>query len=122
MGTPAKSTTAVLTQLRKLMRENKPPLDAYIVPSCDAHNSEYIGLNFYEIGTYFQNNNSILFFIISAPRDERRSYISGFDGSAGTAIVTSSGAFMWTDGRYFLQAGTQMDENWTLMKEGQPGN
>ena len=29
---------------------------------------------------------------------------------------------MWTDGRYFLQAGTQMDENWTLMKEGQPGN
>ena len=71
MGTAAKSTTAVLTQLRNLMRENKPPLDAYIVPSCDAHNSEYIGLYFYKIGTYFQNNSSILLFSYFQPQEMR---------------------------------------------------
>ena len=56
-----------------------------------------------------------------APGDERRAFISAFDGSAGTAIITSREALMWTDGRYFLQATSQMDDNWTLMKEGQPG-
>lgn len=74
-----------------------PPLSAYIIPSCDAHNSEYL-----------------------AACDERRAFISGFDGSAGTAIVTAKEALMWTDGRYFLQASSQMDDNWTLMKVGQP--
>lgn len=74
-----------------------PPLSAYIVPSCDAHNSEYL-----------------------ASCDERRAFITGFNGSAGTAIITAKDACLWTDGRYFLQASTQMDDNWTLMKEGQP--
>ena len=50
--------------------------------------------------------------------DNRRSYISGFTGSAGTAIVTENEACMWTDGRYFLQASEEMDDNWTLMKQG----
>ena len=62
------------------MSSEMPSLSAYIIPSCDAHNSEYL-----------------------ASCDERRAFISGFDGSAGTAIVTAKEALMWTDGRYFLQ-------------------
>jgi len=50
--------------------------------------------------------------------DQRRAFISGFTGSAGTAVVTETHACLWTDGRYFNQAGKQLDENWTLMKEG----
>ncbi|KAJ1959075.1 hypothetical protein GGI12_004530 [Dipsacomyces acuminosporus] len=53
--------------------------------------------------------------------DERRAFISGFDGSAGCAVITQDKAAMFTDGRYFLQASQQMDENWTLMKRGLPG-
>ena len=73
-------TSPILTRLRKLMQNEVPPLSAYIIPSCDAHNSEYL-----------------------ASCDERRAFISGFDGSAGTAIVTAKEALLWTDGRYFLQ-------------------
>lgn len=73
------------------------PLQAYIIPSDDAHQSEYL-----------------------ASCDRRRAYISGFTGSAGTAIVTENEACVWTDGRYFLQASEEMDKNWTLMKEGLP--
>lgn len=51
--------------------------------------------------------------------DQRRAYISGFTGSAGTAVVTENEACMWTDGRYFLQASEEMDKDWTLMKEGE---
>ncbi|NXG79687.1 XPP1 aminopeptidase, partial [Baryphthengus martii] len=93
-----KITTELLKQLRQVMKSPKyvqEPLQAYIVPSGDAHQSEYI-----------------------APCDCRRAFISGFDGSAGTAIVTEQHAAMWTDGRYFLQAAHQMDNNWTLMKMG----
>lgn len=72
-------------------------LNAYIVPSCDAHNSEYL-----------------------AEHDKRRAFISGFTGSAGTAVITHQDACMWTDGRYFLQASQELDSNWTLMKEGVP--
>ncbi|KFP82786.1 Xaa-Pro aminopeptidase 1 [Acanthisitta chloris] len=93
-----KITTELLKQLRQVMRNPKyvqEPVQAYIVPSGDAHQSEYI-----------------------APCDCRRAFISGFDGSAGTAIVTEQHAAMWTDGRYFLQAAHQMDNNWTLMKMG----
>jgi Xaa-Pro aminopeptidase len=50
--------------------------------------------------------------------DKRRAFISGFNGSAGTAIVTDEHACMWTDGRYFLQAANQMSAEWTLMKDG----
>uniref|UniRef100_A0A3Q1I849 Xaa-Pro aminopeptidase 1 n=1 Tax=Anabas testudineus TaxID=64144 RepID=A0A3Q1I849_ANATE len=93
-----KLTGEILRQLRQAMRNCKyfsEPIQAYIIPSGDAHQSEYI-----------------------APCDCRREYISGFNGSAGTAIVTEQHAAMWTDGRYFLQANQQMDNNWTLMKMG----
>lgn len=54
--------------------------------------------------------------------DRRRSYISGFDGSAGTAVVLANGTrALWTDGRYFLQAEQQLDCDWTFMKDGQAG-
>ncbi|KAF7254644.1 Xaa-Pro aminopeptidase 1, partial [Varanus komodoensis] len=93
-----KMTTELLRQLRQAMRSSKyvsEAIQAYIVPSGDAHQSEYI-----------------------APCDCRREFICGFDGSAGTAIITENDAAMWTDGRYFLQAAQQMDNNWTLMKMG----
>ncbi|KAK6178613.1 hypothetical protein SNE40_013364 [Patella caerulea] len=96
----AKSTTAILSKLRALMKNTKyvcEPLQAYIVPTGDAHQSEYV-----------------------ADSDKRRDYISGFTGSAGTAIVTDSKAALWTDGRYFLQAEKQLDTNWILMKDGIP--
>lgn len=72
-------------------------LHAYIVPSGDAHQSENI-----------------------ASCDQRRCFISGFTGSAGTAVITDADAALWTDGRYYLQARLEMDENWVLMKEGLP--
>ncbi|KAL1491213.1 hypothetical protein ABEB36_011846 [Hypothenemus hampei] len=96
----AKSTTNLLKQLRISMQNSayvKEPLAAYIIPSADAHNGEYL-----------------------AHCDEFRGFISGFNGSAGTAIVTNTNACMWTDGRYYLQATEQMDSNWTLMKENDP--
>ncbi|GJQ83847.1 hypothetical protein Trydic_g5704 [Trypoxylus dichotomus] len=99
--TQAKPTTSLLKQLRELMQNPRyvgSPLNAYIVPSNDAHNSEYL-----------------------ADCDKRRAFLSGFTGSAGTAIVTHDHACMWTDGRYYLQASQEMDLNWTLMKEGIPG-
>ncbi|XP_033104349.1 xaa-Pro aminopeptidase 1-like [Anneissia japonica] len=70
-------------------------VDAYIIPSEDAHQSEYI-----------------------ADRDKRRQYISGFTGSAGLAIVTANEALLWTDGRYFLQADKELDCNWQIQQSG----
>ena len=73
-------------------------IHAYIVPSGDAHQSEYI-----------------------AECDKRRHFISGFTGSCGTAIITLEKAALWTDGRYHLQASEQLDSTcWTLMKDGLP--
>lgn len=81
-----------LSALRSLMQKHK--VNGYIIPSGDAHSSEYI-----------------------APIDGRREYISGFSGSAGVALVTETNAYLWTDGRYFLQAEKQLDPSqWTLMK------
>ena len=65
---PVRDTTPMLTTLRRCLADRKlvsAPLAAYIVPSCDAHNSEYL-----------------------ADVDARREALSGFTGSAGTAIVT----------------------------------
>ncbi|XP_024993526.1 probable Xaa-Pro aminopeptidase P [Cynara cardunculus var. scolymus] len=73
-------------------------IDAYIIPSQDAHQSEFI-----------------------AECYMRRAYISGFTGSAGTAIVTRHKAALWTDGRYFLQAEKQLSSSWTLMRAGNWG-
>lgn len=66
-----------------------------VVPSEDSHSSEYV-----------------------APCDARREFISGFSGSAGTAVVTQDKAALATDGRYFNQATKQLDSNWILLKQG----
>ncbi|CAE7168224.1 unnamed protein product [Rhizoctonia solani] len=95
-GTRTVNTTERLTALRSLLKENQ--VDAYVIVSEDQHSSEYL-----------------------AACDARRAFISGFDGSAGCAVISTSGAFLFTDGRYFLQAEQQLDNNWTLMKQGLPG-
>ncbi|KDE08101.1 X-Pro aminopeptidase [Microbotryum lychnidis-dioicae p1A1 Lamole] len=84
-----------LTELRKLMKEHN--VDGYIVDSGDAHGSEYI-----------------------AACDERRAWISGFTGSAGTAVVFTNEARLTTDGRYHQQAGNELSSEWTLYKHGIP--
>ncbi len=72
-----------LASLRELMKDNK--IDAYLVPSTDAHQSEYLPALW-----------------------QRRQWISGFDGSAGDVVVTMNKAGLWTDSRYFLQAEKQL--------------
>lgn len=89
------NTTERLLHLRKEMKS--AGVKAYIIPTDDAHQNEYI-----------------------AAADQRREFISGFTGSAGTAVVTDSNASLWTDGRYFLQAAQQLDDNWELMKDRLP--
>ncbi|XP_022089810.1 xaa-Pro aminopeptidase 1-like isoform X2 [Acanthaster planci] len=86
-------TTQRVSDLRAQMASNG--IAAYIIPSEDAHGSEYV-----------------------ASRDTRRAFISGLLGSAGLAVVTASEAKLWTDGRYFLQAEKEMDCQWDLMKIG----
>ncbi|SNX85258.1 probable aminopeptidase P, cytoplasmic [Melanopsichium pennsylvanicum] len=89
-------TTQRVQALRELM--TKYGIDAYVIPSGDEHASEY-----------------------PAESDLRRGFITGFTGSAGSAIVTTSKALLFTDGRYFLQAGQQLEPSvWTLMKQGEP--
>uniref|UniRef100_A0A8C0JMR2 Xaa-Pro aminopeptidase 2 n=1 Tax=Canis lupus dingo TaxID=286419 RepID=A0A8C0JMR2_CANLU len=88
----AVNTTAQLTALRQQMHNQS--LSAYIIPETDAHMSEYIG-----------------------KRDKRRAWITGFTGSAGTAVVSMGKAGLWTDSRYWTQAERQMDCNWELHKE-----
>ena len=88
-----------LDSLREVMRREK--LAAFIFPSTDAHHSEYV-----------------------APHWQGREWISGFDGSAGTAVVTLTQAALWTDSRYFLAAERQLQgTGYQLMKmrvEGTP--
>ncbi|XP_037084313.1 xaa-Pro aminopeptidase 1-like [Pollicipes pollicipes] len=92
------TTTERLRDLRQLMAtpvdDLYKPIDAYIVPMDDEHQTEYI-----------------------APQDQLVKFISGFSGSAATAVITAERAALWTDGRYFLQAEDQLDCNWFLMKE-----
>nr|XP_015207002.1 PREDICTED: xaa-Pro aminopeptidase 2 [Lepisosteus oculatus] len=88
--------TAVNTSLRlQALRKEMEPLNirAYIIPATDAHLSEYI-----------------------AERDAGHTWISGFSGSAGTAVVTQGKAVLWTDSRYWTQAERQMDCNWELVR------
>ncbi|KAL1681739.1 peptidase M24, structural domain-containing protein [Schizophyllum commune] len=97
MAPHAVNTTDRLHKLRDLMAQDGYSVDAIVIPSEDEHASEYL-----------------------AAADERRAWISGFTGSAGCAIVTLDRAYLFTDGRYFLQASQQLDDNWTLMKVGMP--
>ncbi|RCK67044.1 putative Xaa-Pro aminopeptidase FRA1 [Candida viswanathii] len=97
------NTSKRLESLRRKMKEHD--LGVYIVPSEDQHQSEYV-----------------------SAFDQKRSFISGFSGSAGIAIVTrdlnsvgdsfEGAAALSTDGRYFTQAIEELDFNWTLLKQG----
>ena len=86
-----------LEKLRTLMEERS--IDAYLVPTSDFHESEYVG-------KYFKC----------------REFITGFTGSAGTAVITKDEAALWTDGRYFVQAAAQLAGSGVLLqKMGQEG-
>ena len=63
-------------------------IDIYLVPTADFHESEYVG-------EYFK----------------ARRFITGFTGSAGTAVITKTESGLWTDGRYFIQAANQLKES-----------
>ncbi|QAT60920.1 aminopeptidase P family protein [Acidilutibacter cellobiosedens] len=86
-----------IKNLRKLMKEKG--INAYIIPTFDPHQSEYLG-------DHWQD----------------RVWISGFTGSAGTVVITERKAILWTDGRYFIQAEKQIkDSEIELFKMGMPG-
>lgn len=79
-----------IQELRSLMEIHH--IDAYIVPSSDNHQSEYVG-------DYFKS----------------REFITGFTGSAGTAVITKEEAGLWTDGRYFIQAETELKDTEVIL-------
>ena len=82
-----------LEMLRQELRREH--LSAFIFPTSDPHNSEY-----------------------TADRWKGREWISGFNGSAGTAVVTLNSAALWTDSRYFIAAGEQLKgTEYQLMRE-----
>ncbi|MDD6504420.1 MAG: aminopeptidase P family protein [Lachnospiraceae bacterium] len=86
-----------LTRLRAEMAKRN--IAIYVVPTADFHESEYVG-------EYFK----------------ARKYMTGFTGSAGTAVITMTEAGLWTDARYFLQAGKQLEGSTvTLYKMGEEG-
>jgi Xaa-Pro aminopeptidase len=86
-----------IQKLRTLME--KEGIDAYIVPSSDPHQSEYVAEHY-----------------------AARTFISGFTGSAGTVVITLKEAGLWTDGRYFVQAESQLkDTGVSLFRVGESG-
>lgn len=85
-----------IEKLQKYIEEQG--IDAYVVFTSDDHGSEYVVDHF-----------------------KARAFLSGFTGSAGTLVVTKDDAYLWTDGRYFIQAEAQLKESGTkLMKMGEP--
>lgn len=90
-----KNTSQILANLRREMQNAQ--ISVYVIFSDDEHGS-----------------------IATQPYDKRRDWISGFRGSAGTAVVSlTSEARLWTDDRYFTQAEEELDcENWLLMRDG----
>ena len=86
-----------LRKLRKLMNDRE--IDAYIEPTADPHQSEYVA-------DYYTGRN----------------FISGFTGSAGLVVITKEHANLWTDGRYFIQAENEIADNeFELFKMGTKG-
>lgn len=86
-----------LDALRAEMKKRN--IDIYIVPTADFHESEYVGEHF-----------------------KARKFITGFSGSAGTAVITLTQAGLWTDGRYFVQAQKQLEDTTvTLFRMGEEG-
>ncbi|WP_019911930.1 aminopeptidase P family protein [Paenibacillus sp. HW567] len=90
-------TREKLSMLRQWM--DKENIDVCYVPSSDAHMSEYVGEHW-----------------------KSREWISGFTGSAGTAVILKESAGLWTDGRYFIQAAQELEGSGiALFKMGEPG-
>lgn len=86
-----------IASLRSLMSEKQ--IDAYLIPSADNHQSEYVGEHF-----------------------KSRAFITGFTGSAGDVVITKDEAGLWTDSRYFIQAEKQLAGSGVkLFKIGEPG-
>ena len=84
-----------LMMFREKMAETNTAV--YIVPTADFHESEYVG-------DYFK----------------ARAFLTGFSGSAGTAVVTQDSAVLFTDGRYFIQAERELEgSGFTLMRMGE---
>lgn len=86
----------MIKEFQKLLKEKN--IQYYIVPTDDDHQSE-------TVGEYYQ----------------ARAYLSGFTGSAGTLLVTPTNAYLWTDGRYFIQAAKELKDGIELMKMRQKG-
>lgn len=86
----------MIKDFQQLLKDKN--IQFYIVPTDDDHQSE-------TVGDYYQ----------------ARAYLSGFTGSAGTLLVMQDEAYLWTDGRYFIQAAKELYEGITLMKSGQKG-
>ena len=89
-------------RLRRLREEmERHGVDLYVIPTSDFHGSEYVGEHF-----------------------KTREYVTGFTGSAGTAVVLKEEAGLWTDGRYFIQAKAQLDGSgvtlYRMEEEGVP--
>ena len=86
-----------IAKLREIMKMEN--IDFYIIPTADFHSSEYVS-------DYFKVRN----------------FMSGFTGSAGTLVVSQSEAGLWTDGRYFVQAAKEIENNEVVLyKMGEEG-
>ncbi|SCZ80315.1 aminopeptidase P family protein [Pseudobutyrivibrio xylanivorans] len=91
------TTNEKIAALRDLMRERG--IDMYLIPTDDFHSSEYVGEHF-----------------------KARSFMTGFTGSAGTAVITLKEAHLWADGRYFVQAAKQIADSEVILERiGEPG-
>ena len=90
------TTNEKIAALRDLMKERG--IDMYLIPTDDFHSSEYVGEHF-----------------------KARSFITGFTGSAGTAVITLTEAHLWADGRYFVQAAKQIAGSEVILERmGEP--
>lgn len=86
-----------IQKLQELMK--KQSIQIYIVPTADYHESEYVGEHF-----------------------KARKFLTGFTGSAGTAVVLQDKACLWTDGRYFIQAARELEGSGIILQKiGEPG-
>lgn len=86
-----------LSALRDAMKETN--IDAYLIPSADFHQSEYVGEHF-----------------------KSRAFMTGFTGSVGTALITLENAYLWVDSRYFIQAELELEgSDIILHRIGNPG-
>ncbi len=91
------TTNEKIAALRDLMKERG--IDMYLIPTDDFHSSEYVGEHF-----------------------KARSFMTGFTGSAGTAVITLKEAHLWADGRYFVQAAKQIADSEVILERiGEPG-